>query len=111
MLRELLFTIHTKDNVDLNSSSNTAAGHYHGTSMTVLQLSSFACPGKIRNIEYELTVSNTFSKKVDTLLKSYTNVIQWNLYKADTLGPKKCPLYRDSIQKRIFTKNKPKMGL
>ena len=28
MLQELLFTIIAKDNVDLNSSSNTAAGHF-----------------------------------------------------------------------------------
>ena len=85
MLWELLFNIIAKDNADLNSSSNAAAGHYYGTSMTLLQLSLSACPGKIRNIEYELTVSKT-SKKVDKLPKSYTNVIKWNLYKAGTIG-------------------------
>ena len=59
MLQELLFTIIAKDNVDLNSSSNMAAGYYHGMSMTVLQFPLSACPGKIRNIEYGLTFSKT----------------------------------------------------
>ena len=65
ILRELLFTIIAKDNVDLNSSSNPAAGHYHGTSMTILQFPLSTYSGKIRNIEYELAVSKTLSKKVD----------------------------------------------
>ena len=47
MLQELLFTIIAKDNVGLNSSSNTAAGRYHGTSMTVLQFPLSTCPGEI----------------------------------------------------------------
>ena len=79
MLRELLFTIIAKDNVDLNSSSNTAAGHHYGTSMTALQFPLSTRPGKIRNIEYELTVGKTLSKKVDKLPQSYTNVIQLNM--------------------------------
>ena len=62
MLRKLLFTIIAKDNVDLISSSNTATAHYHGTSMTVLQFPLSTCPGKIQNIEYDLTVSKTLSK-------------------------------------------------
>ena len=82
MLRELLFTIIAKDNVDLNSSSNTAAGHHHGTSMTALQFPLSTRPGKIRNIEYELTVGKTLSKKVDKLPQSYTNAIQLNMSKA-----------------------------
>ena len=76
MLRELLFAITAKDNAGLNSSSNTTGGHYHGTSMTVLQLPLSTRPGKIGTIEYELTVSKTLSKKVDKLPQSYTNVIQ-----------------------------------
>ena len=59
MLQELLFTFIAKDNVDLNSSSNMAAGYYHGMSMTVIQFRLSACAGKIQNIEYELTVSKT----------------------------------------------------
>ena len=47
MLREILFTIITKDSVYLNSSSNAAAGQYHGMSMTVLQFPLCTCPGKI----------------------------------------------------------------
>ena len=82
ILRELLFTIIAKDNVDLNSSSNPAAGHYHGTSMTILQFPLSTYSGKIRNIEYELAVSKTLSKKVDKLPQSYPNVIQLNMSKA-----------------------------
>ena len=70
MLQKHLFSIIAKDNVDLNSSSNTAAGHYHGTSMTVLQFPLSARPGKAQNIEYVLT-----TQKVDKLLQSYTNII------------------------------------
>ena len=70
ILREILFAIVAKDNVDLNSFSNTAAGHYHGTSMTVLQFPLSARPGKAQNIGYVLT-----TQKVDKLLQSYTNII------------------------------------
>ena len=87
MLRELLFTIIAKDNVDLNSSSNTPAGHYHGTSMTVLKFPLSTRPGKIRNIEYELTVCKILSKKVNKLPQSYTNVIQLNISKAPLFAP------------------------
>ena len=87
MLQELLFTIIAKDNVGLNSSSNTAAGHYHGTSMTVLQFPLSTCPGEIWNIEYEFIVSKTLSKKVDKLPQSYTNVIQLNMSKAPLFAP------------------------
>ena len=62
MLQKHLFSIIAKDNVDLNSSSNTAAGHYHGTSMTVLQFPLSTGQRKIQNIEHELTVSKTLSK-------------------------------------------------
>ena len=54
MLQELLFTIIAKDNVALHSSSNMAAGNFHGTSVAVLQFSLSTHPGKIRNIEQEL---------------------------------------------------------
>ena len=87
MLQELLFTIIAKDNVGLNSSSNTAAGHYHGTSMTVLQFPLSTCPGEIRSIEYEFIVSKTLSKKVDKLPQSYTNIIQLNMSKAPLFAP------------------------
>ena len=50
--------------------------------MTVLQFPLFTSPGKIQNIEYELKVSKTLSKKVDKLPQSYTNVIQLNMSKA-----------------------------
>ena len=39
-LRRVIFTIFVDDNVDKNSSSVTAAGHFHGTGVTVLQFSS-----------------------------------------------------------------------
>ena len=52
MLQKHLFSIIAKDNVDLNSSSNTAAGHYHGTSMTVLQFPLSTGQRKIQNIEH-----------------------------------------------------------
>ena len=86
ILRELLFIIIAKDNVELNSSSNTATGHYHRTSMPVLQFPLSTHPGKIRNIEYELTVSKTLSKKVDKLPQSYTNVTLLNMSKAPLIA-------------------------
>ena len=46
-----------------NPTSNKAAGHYHGTSTTVLQFPLSTRPGKIKNIEYELTFCKTLSKK------------------------------------------------
>ena len=87
MLQDFLLTIIAKDNVDLNSSSNRAAGHCHGMSMTVLQFPLSTHPRKIRNIEYELTVSKTLPKKVDKLPESYTNVIQLNMSKALFFAP------------------------
>ena len=87
ILRELLFTITAKDNVDLNSSLNTATGHCHGTSMTLLQFPLSTCPGTIRNIGYELTVSKTLSKIVNKLPQSSTNVIQLNMSKAPLFSP------------------------
>ena len=39
-LRRVIFTIFVDDNVDKNSSSVTAAGHFHGTGVTALQFSS-----------------------------------------------------------------------
>ena len=85
--KNFFFTFIARDNVDLNSSSNTAAGQYHGTSTTVLQFPLSTRPGKIRDIEYELTVSKTLSKKVDKLPQSYTNVIQLNVSKAPLFAP------------------------
>ena len=64
-MEKLLFTIIAKDNVDLNTSSNTVVGHYHGKSMTVLKFPLSIRPGKIRNIDNELTVSKTLSKKFE----------------------------------------------
>ena len=87
MLQKLLFTIIAKDNVDLNSSSSTVAGYYNETSMTVLQFPLSTRPRKIQNIEYELTVSKTLSKKSDKLPQSYTNLIQLNMSKAMLLAP------------------------
>ena len=63
------------------------AGHYHGTSMTVLKFPLSTRPGKIRNIEYELTVCKILSKKVNKLPQSYTNVIQLNISKAPLFAP------------------------
>ena len=40
-----IFTIFVDDNVDENSSSVTAAGHFHGTGVTVLQFPSEENPG------------------------------------------------------------------
>ena len=39
-LRRVIFTIFVNDNVDKNSSSVTAAGHFHGTGVTLLQFPS-----------------------------------------------------------------------
>ena len=85
--KNFFFTFIARDNVDLNSSSNTAAGQYHGMSMTVLQFPLSTRPGKIRDIEYELIVSKTLSKKVDKLPQSYTNVMQLNMSKAPLFAP------------------------
>ena len=39
-LRKSIFTVVAKDNIDFNTTSSTAAKHFHGTSMTVMQFSS-----------------------------------------------------------------------
>ena len=43
--RRGIFTIFVDDNVDKNSSSVTAAGHFHGTGVTVLKFPSEEIPG------------------------------------------------------------------
>ena len=44
-LRRGIFTVFVDENVDKNSSSDTAAGHFHGTRLTVLQFPSEENPG------------------------------------------------------------------
>ena len=44
-LRRGVFTIFVDENVDKNSSSVTAAGHFHGAGVTVLQFLSEENPG------------------------------------------------------------------
>ena len=44
-LRRGFFTIFVNDNVDKNSSSVTATGHFHGTGVTVSQFTSEENPG------------------------------------------------------------------
>ena len=44
-LRQGIFTIFVDDNIDKNSSSVTAAGHFHGTGVTILQFPSKENPG------------------------------------------------------------------
>ena len=40
LLRKDIFTVFAKDNIDFNATSSTAAKHFHGTSMMVMQFPS-----------------------------------------------------------------------
>ena len=60
-----------------NPPSNKAAGHYHGTSMTVLQFPLSTRPGKIKSIEYELTFCKTLSKKSISCHRGTLTLYNW----------------------------------
>ena len=47
-LREDVYTVIVKDNVDLDGTSSFVKNHYHGTSISILQFPSFQNPGMLR---------------------------------------------------------------
>ena len=49
LLRKELFTVITKDNIELNAPSTTAEQHYHGTCISVLQFPTKFHPGIVQH--------------------------------------------------------------
>ena len=47
-LREGVYTVLIKDNIDLDGTSTFVTTHYHGTSISILQFPSFQNPGTLR---------------------------------------------------------------
>ena len=73
VLKKGLPTIVPKDNLDLNSSFNTASRKYHVT-MSVLQFPSLSNPGVAQEFSDETVTHNTTSMKVETQSSLYTYV-------------------------------------
>ena len=72
-LRKNIFTIIAKDNIDHNARSSTATKHYHGTSFSVFQFSTFECPGeKISQTDQHPSITKSQLKK--SLPVSYIEV-------------------------------------
>ena len=68
VLKQDIFTIIAKDNIDINAKSSTASKHFHGTSMSILQfpLTENPTPLPPSNLQNQ--------KKVNGLPESYVNV-------------------------------------
>ena len=68
-----LFTVLVKDNIDFNASANIIKSHYHGTSLSLLQIPFEGNVGESIEVSPYLEVSFS-SKKVGPLPSKYTNV-------------------------------------
>ena len=89
----MIFTVVAKDNIDFNATSSTAATHFHGTSMTVMQ---FPVSDNLGNsitlqecVQSTNEESKNNSKKVLKILESYKTV--------KFLSVRKTPLYAPNI--------------
>ena len=65
LLRKDIFTVFAKDNIDFNATSSTAAKHFHGTSMMVMQFPS-------RNVGNE----NIMPERTHLLAKHMTKLVK-----------------------------------
>ena len=83
VLRIGIFTTGAVDNLDQNSTSNTAEGSYHGTAITVTQHPTLENPGTEQEPLGYYTDSNT----VLPLLASYTTVLPTTIRKNVPVGP------------------------
>ena len=75
-LKENIFTIIAKDNIDHNATPTTATKHYHGIFFFVFQFPSVAFPGDMISYpdEFPTTTKSSNSKKVDSFPSSYTKI-------------------------------------
>ena len=75
VLKQDIFTIIAKDNIDINAKSSTASKHFYGTSMSILQFPLTENPTPLPPIEIDLSnFQSSKSKKVNGLPESYANV-------------------------------------
>ena len=91
-LRKDIFTVVAKDNIDFNPTLSTAAKHFHGTSMTVMQLPSIDNVGN-ESIMPESThllakQQDKTSKKVLKISENYTTVRPFNIRKTPLFAAK-----------------------
>ena len=77
-LRSGLFTIGAKDNIDKNSSCTVSKFHYHGTSLSLFQFSTYNNPGIERHYEKYVEIPSSMSKKVRELPTFYTEYKEIN---------------------------------
>ena len=76
-LRRGIFTIFVDDNVDKNSSSVTAAGHFHETGVTVLEFSPQENPGIQRKQKIFKELQSFMPQSCESL-KTFTTVNKIN---------------------------------
>ena len=73
-LQSGLFTVFTKDNIDKNSSSDTASKHFHGTSICAFQAKETPMDGIDRNANMNIRFNNPTSTISFDLPSSYTDI-------------------------------------
>ena len=71
-LRKSVFIVFTKDNIDKNSSSNTATEHFNGTSVCAFQCLKSIDDVTKRDVDAEFDISRISSR--DYSLPTYANV-------------------------------------
>ena len=71
-----IFTVVAKDNIDLNARCTIVKSHFHGISMSVLQFPSYFNPGQSQeyNIVKECDFVSTGSKKIPSLPSRYIEI-------------------------------------
>ena len=87
------FTVLVKDNIDFNASANIIKSHYHGTSLSLLQIPFEGSTGKSIEVSPYLEVSFS-SKKISPLPSKYTSVQDVAESNADLYYPA-CPTMKD----------------
>ena len=80
ILKQGIFTIMMKDNIDMNARSTFVKSHYHGTSLSIVQFPTNENPGI--NLENSLSSeqSKNNSKKLSPLPAKYVNIKNFLLY-------------------------------
>ena len=71
-----IFTVVAKDNINLNARCTIVKSHFHGISMSVLQFPSYFNPGQSQeyNIVKECDFVSTGSKKIPSLPSRYIEI-------------------------------------
>ena len=77
-MRQGIFTVGAKDNVDKDSPCAVTKSHYHGTNLSLFQFPSAANNGIERKYEKFVKINSCGSKKVKDLPRFYVDVNEIN---------------------------------